>query len=251
MALDDSIWISCVSYQSVGFIVANEWVNSDNLVIEMVPDTILLDELIVTQFPSEYVFKERILNYQPEYKPEIEFHGLQKVTTYDNPLLQDQHIKSLGFALVHPFSFIYHNTSKKAKEKRKMYRINKSRFRTFEIQQKYNRDYVSALTNLNGDELTNFIMYCDFSEEFLFEGSQCQISEAILAKLAEFKKDHDFVPHLTLARVKRIIDKEQYFKNISTISVERKKFPISHFTLFRSTLTSKGPVYEVISEYKA
>ncbi len=189
MELGDSIWISCVGYQSTGFIIAREWADTNDLIIKMERDTILLDEVIIARLPPEYVFKERILKYQPENDSVIEFHGVQKAADYDNPLLLDQHVKSIGFALRHPFGFIYHNTSKKEKEKRKLYKIEKSRFRSYEIDQKYNREYVSALTKLDGDDLTNFMMFCDFSEDFLYRSTQFEIGRAVLAKLADFQKE--------------------------------------------------------------
>ncbi|MBI4452847.1 RNA 2',3'-cyclic phosphodiesterase [Candidatus Woesearchaeota archaeon] len=59
-----------------------------------------------------------------------------------------------------------------------------------------------------------------------------------------FKKEKDFQPHITLARVKRPEDKKSFVKEINKINVENKKIEIKDFRLVKSTLSPKGPVYE-------
>jgi 2'-5' RNA ligase len=73
-----------------------------------------------------------------------------------------------------------------------------------------------------------------------------QLQKEIESALEEFKlkKDFKFQPHITLARVKAIEDKEKFIKNIKEIEVEEKTIEIKDFKLIKSTLTQKGPVYE-------
>ncbi len=63
------------------------------------------------------------------------------------------------------------------------------------------------------------------------------------------KEERDFLPHITLGRVKspinrlkltELLDKN---KNIPTIN-----FTMEKMTLFKSTLTPRGPIYEAIAE---
>ena len=63
-----------------------------------------------------------------------------------------------------------------------------------------------------------------------------------------FPKEERFHPHVTLARVKQVYDKETLLKNIKTIPIESKTIKINHFKLILSTLTSEGPIYETIAE---
>lgn len=62
--------------------------------------------------------------------------------------------------------------------------------------------------------------------------------------------DHEFVPHITLARVKFLEDKSEMKRKISSIKVEKKEFNVDAFYLMKSTLTPEGPVYEVVEEFK-
>ena len=73
---------------------------------------------------------------------------------------------------------------------------------------------------------------------------------ATLAKLKLPKPDEEFTPHLTIARVKsgvgslpRIIEENK--------SVEFGSIVVDRIRLKKSTLTSRGPIYETLFEVKA
>ena len=72
-------------------------------------------------------------------------------------------------------------------------------------------------------------------------------------KLKEFyfRKDFEFLPHLTLTRVKFIKDKSKFMEKIEKIKIEPKEIEIKEFKLIKSDLTTKGPVYEDICVFKA
>ena len=63
-------------------------------------------------------------------------------------------------------------------------------------------------------------------------------------KKFNFKKDFKFHPHITLARVKFVKDKEKFIKNLKDIKVEEKGVEVRDFRLIKSTLKPEGPVYE-------
>ncbi len=58
------------------------------------------------------------------------------------------------------------------------------------------------------------------------------------------KEDRKFNPHITFARVKK-----GKFSLPENIDFSFDSFPIHEVTLFKSTLTPKGPIYEVLSEF--
>lgn len=64
-----------------------------------------------------------------------------------------------------------------------------------------------------------------------------------------FKKDFEFHPHLTLARIKFVKDKEKFVKNLRDIKVDKKTVEVKDFRLVKSTLTPEGPVYENIAVF--
>jgi 2'-5' RNA ligase len=64
-----------------------------------------------------------------------------------------------------------------------------------------------------------------------------------------FPKDARFRPHLTLARVKSIKNKTEFTEQLNKIPIKELEFSINSFKLIKSTLTSEGPVHEVIAEF--
>ncbi|MBI2581222.1 RNA 2',3'-cyclic phosphodiesterase [Candidatus Woesearchaeota archaeon] len=66
----------------------------------------------------------------------------------------------------------------------------------------------------------------------------------------EFPKEKNFKPHLTLARVKFVSDKEQFKQQLQQIKVKRTTFAVKELKLKKSTLSSKGAVYEDLAVYR-
>ncbi len=72
--------------------------------------------------------------------------------------------------------------------------------------------------------------------------------EQVLQPLA-FKKDNKFHPHLTLARVKFLKEKQQFTDKIKQIQVEKKQFSVKKIKLIKSILTKQGPIYRTMFEF--
>ena len=64
-----------------------------------------------------------------------------------------------------------------------------------------------------------------------------------------FRKEKDFRPHLTIARVKYIEDKKRFVDKLKQIKVDNKKIEVNNFKLVKSTLTPKGPVYDEVESF--
>ncbi|MBN2052307.1 RNA 2',3'-cyclic phosphodiesterase [Candidatus Woesearchaeota archaeon] len=69
--------------------------------------------------------------------------------------------------------------------------------------------------------------------------------------LPRFKDDHPFKTHITFARVKYIANQDDKKKIIDLLRkpVDRIEFSVDKFILYKSTLLSEGPVYEVVKEF--
>jgi len=76
-----------------------------------------------------------------------------------------------------------------------------------------------------------------------------ELHNLIDSLLPSFPQDIRFHPHITLARVKFIPQKQEFVKQIKEIKLEPKSVSISSFKLVKSTLTPVGPIYETLEEY--
>jgi RNA 2',3'-cyclic 3'-phosphodiesterase len=69
--------------------------------------------------------------------------------------------------------------------------------------------------------------------------------------LPEFKADHHFKSHITFARVKYPANDSDRKKIIDVLKkpVAKKEFSVEKLVLYKSTLTPKGPVYDIIETF--
>lgn len=81
------------------------------------------------------------------------------------------------------------------------------------------------------------------------EGKLSKLAEDISVALDK-KPDKRFHSHLTLARIKNIVDTGAFKEVIVNIKTEFKVFEADSFKLIKSTLEKEGPVYEVLEEFK-
>ncbi len=73
--------------------------------------------------------------------------------------------------------------------------------------------------------------------------------EDLLEKIGLPKEEKEFHPHITLGRVKSSFNKIHLIKKLKEITLQDKNvLNIEKLTLFKSTLTPKGPIYEVLKE---
>jgi len=80
-----------------------------------------------------------------------------------------------------------------------------------------------------------------------------RLSESILRELEQIgieRNRQNFVPHLTIARIKQLEDKK-FFQNV--IDKNREGFiqneEVNEFNLFESVLSPQGPIYSIIESY--
>ncbi len=72
-----------------------------------------------------------------------------------------------------------------------------------------------------------------------------------LKKIDIYPDRQNFVPHLTLGRVKEALDKKKFFGVIQDMQDSyRQTIHVKEFYLLNSTLTREGPVYDVVRKFE-
>lgn len=82
-----------------------------------------------------------------------------------------------------------------------------------------------------------------------------QIAKALeeeIAKVGIPKENRPFSSHITLGRVRSDLNREKLVKNLENLASnspqDSPEFMVAKITLFKSTLTPRGPIYEVLKE---
>jgi 2'-5' RNA ligase len=79
-----------------------------------------------------------------------------------------------------------------------------------------------------------------------------ELKKEIDKALPMFKDDHSFKNHITFARIKYIahdFDKKKIIEMVKNKQLDKTKFLVDKFRLYKSDLTPAGPVYEVVKEF--
>jgi 2'-5' RNA ligase len=66
------------------------------------------------------------------------------------------------------------------------------------------------------------------------------------------KEDRPFSSHITIGRLRSYLNREKLVQNLENVmrefQTENLEFNVTEITLFKSTLTPKGPIYEILKE---
>ena len=82
------------------------------------------------------------------------------------------------------------------RDKERLEKLNMLKKREQIIHEKFNRSLVGDLTKLEGDELTKFIVSCNFSDDYLYETNLYAIIEALYLKFNAYQSPTDTISSL-------------------------------------------------------
>jgi hypothetical protein len=144
-----------------------------------------IDEVSLS-IPRTYKeFKEAFMEVEVDKnRPMAE---LPQHNPYKTPQLLDTNIISTpGFFIFHPVSALYLKYNKEEKSKRKVWYMQQQELKQSIVDEKYNREMVSELTGFKDYELTNFMGWCNFSFNYLYELSPLEIRRLTDSKYKEY-----------------------------------------------------------------
>jgi hypothetical protein len=138
------------------------------------------------KLPANYEeFKQKFLALKLNNEP-LDI-GLPKAKPGTPKLLDDSYIKSLGFALSSPISFFYYNFSKVERSKRRVYELRNEKAQYAVIDSKISRHKIQYWTGLKEQDLDSFILFCDFSFDYMLSASEYDLIFKVKEKLVEFR----------------------------------------------------------------
>ena len=187
--LGDSILISHVGYKSVDILVDSLLV-SEVLYVSLQVDSIMLDEVQVL-FPTYLSFKEQILATDPK-DSSFQIYNFDKVdysqvSFAQPPSTQDPNMENRG--VVAGARFNLEGLTKSGKEKKKYRKLKEQEILVLKANHKVNREWVSEFTKLEGERLTDFIAFCNFSPDYIVETPIYIIREDMMELLKKYKSE--------------------------------------------------------------
>lgn len=179
----DIIRFSFIGYKTCFLIYRMDQFVAD---VCLIRDTFLLKEVVALPFKNYTDFKQKLLSIKLEDK-EYSIPGITlKERTILHNLEDENYIKSLGFALSSPLSYLYYNFSRHEKNIRKYYELEYNKWNQMAVDKKYNREMVAAITGFKDDKLTEFMAWCNFSFDYLKTATDFEIASKVKEKYLLF-----------------------------------------------------------------
>ncbi len=151
--------------------------------------TMLPEVRIIAINPSYEGFKKDIVTLElPEYYKRAEDIKLSEFEKANATYKPDGNILSLGGTLTtSPITYLYDKFSRKSKMNRLYNEMVSYEEEVARVQDKYNREIVSELTGLQGDDLLEFMMYCRFNYYDLVRMEDEEIRSKIKSKYFDYQ----------------------------------------------------------------
>lgn len=175
-------------FSSVGYHLYNLAVSAvsssahTNLLIRLSREVKELDEVVVTTFGGYESFKRALLDVElpPETRP-LTLPPVKEI------IAGSRLTGTPGGSIKGPFSFLYDQFSREAKESRKLDTFRKTRDEYAAIDKKYNLEVVQRITQLSKEDAEAFMRFCTFEHNFLVEATEYELAVAMLDCLESFR----------------------------------------------------------------
>lgn len=187
----DTIVFSTIGYHSYVIVLSPPL--NQQAVIGLKPKKYEIGEVVVRRFRNYESFKYQVLHHALPEPVAAQSTSYIKLSSTAAALDQDREraikdkVESGRIGYITPLG---KGVDREKAFKEKIRRLEK---RERVIHAKFNRVMVGELTQLEGDQLTEFIALCNFSDEYLFETDFYTIIEAMYVKLEDYLSMADTV----------------------------------------------------------
>lgn len=181
----DTILIKTLRYQTDTIVMYDSLLAStEKYIAELTERSYPISEVRIYPYRSYEEFKRAFRNHDPDPV------GLNPEPEESVPMLEDDdYLKSPGFMLNSPISFLYYQFSHEEKDKRKARKLYQEEKNNRIIEKKYNRDIIKQMTGLKREKkITEFILFCQFDQSFLMHATEYEILRQIQACYKQFKQ---------------------------------------------------------------
>jgi hypothetical protein len=116
---------------------------------------------------------------------------LPKVARYNTQYGDPNYAGTVGCSFTGPVTLLYNAFSKEEKSRRRYYALKEFEPSRKIINAKYNYQKVKNWTKLDDDNLTRFVLFCHFDDDYLLNVNEYDLIEEVMIKLIEYKAIED------------------------------------------------------------
>ncbi len=170
MKRNDSILVTAIGYLNTHFSLPTFWPsNQYSEKIYIRKQMYLIEGVSVQSLGSYQQFKQKVLNARPPKSP------ADQATEYVHTIATKEAVEWSSVRVGINFSM----KTKEEKSLKKLQEVMNEEDKIRIIESKFNKRNVGELTNLKGEELEEFMEYCNLPEEFLLSASEYDILDTV------------------------------------------------------------------------
>lgn len=187
----DTLVFSAIGYHSRVLVVSS--LLDEKIVVGLKSKKYEIDEVLVRRFRSYESFKYAVVHHDlheseiAELKEYISLTSTAVALEADRERAANVKLETGRFGYITPLG---KGIDREKAFKKKIADLEK---KEKVIHSKFNRNMVRELTQLDGDELTEFIALCNFTDDYLYETDLYTIIEAMYAKLHDYQSTSDTI----------------------------------------------------------
>jgi hypothetical protein len=176
-AVNDTIFISYLGFQSVKLKITNDLLKGNELEISIHEKTINMDEVTVKSHKLIGVLVVDAKNVPEDRYSRIQINGLPQA--YEMGNARSNYSSGLN-AIFNPVDFWYDKLGSKPKELKRLKKLKEGDQIRNMMEQKFNREVIMDYLDMSRKELNELLSECNYSQSFIERASDLQIIEAFL-----------------------------------------------------------------------
>ncbi|REE81815.1 carboxypeptidase-like protein [Lutibacter oceani] len=184
-AVNDTIYVSYLGFQSIKLKITNDLLKGNELVIELYEKTEEISEVIVKSHKLIGVLEIDAKNVPKDKYARIHINGLPQ--TYEVGVKQRREFNSPIDALFRPIDFVYNKFGKSPKQLKKLKKMRDDDQLREQLESRFNRELMMEYLDMDANELNELLNECNYSDYFIKQASDLQLIEAVLLCYENYK----------------------------------------------------------------
>src|SRR5690625_149004 len=176
-AVNDTLFFSYLRFKSIRVRVTNDWFKYGDIKVKMTELSIALEEVRLNniQLTGYLEVDARIIPVYDDYRYRISGSSLG----YEGGSTRKSAVSKVLSSVFNPADFLYNVFGKRPKQMRKLRQMKEDNHIRDLLQDKYDRETLMVVLQLERVDIDEILRNCNFSGEFIQAASDLQILDAI------------------------------------------------------------------------
>lgn len=184
-AVNDSLYISLIGFQSIKVRVTNDWVKAKTTKIHMTEKAVALEAVIIQPYKlTGYLeIDSKLIPIREDHRYAIS--GLN--AGYEAGEYAPGSFGNVLGSLFNPADMLYNFFGQKPRELKKLKEMKKDVTIRQQLESKFDREAIAAMLGIDKSEIPEILKRCNYSEQFIKSANDLQVMDAITACYEEYK----------------------------------------------------------------